>query len=170
MTRTSQIAIEQGSDLIPWLSFGASVILAMITLWYVILTSRMLKQSRLVEDARKRQQVENQASQIAAWVSASTVDDRNVTVETTLLNPTSQAVYDVRVAVVDMNGGALPASPYSVAVLGPGDKLVREVRSRLPPNAGGSLRTVLAFVDGQGFRWRRAEDGKLAEDARKPNA
>jgi hypothetical protein len=170
MTPTHQIVIEKGSDLVPWLSFGASVILALITLWYVILTSRMLKQSQLVEATRKRQQVERQASQIAAWVSSSAVEDRQVIVATTLFNPTSQAVYDVRVTIVDMNGGPLPSPPYSVAILGPGDRLVHEVRCRLPPNAGGSLRTTLVFVDGQGLRWRRAEDGKLVEDTNDTSA
>ena len=47
--------------------------------------------------------------------------------------------------------------------LGPGDRLTHSVRCRLPPNAGGSLRTALTFTDGQGIIWRRAEDGRLVE-------
>jgi cytoskeletal protein RodZ len=160
MTNTPKIIVEN-SSLIPWLSLGASAILALITLWYVILTSQMLKQSQAIEAARKKAQVEGQASQIAAWVSSSAVEDRQVTVQTTLLNPTSQAVYDVEVSVVDMDGGALPSAPHSVAVLGPGDRLVNETRCRLPPNAGGSLRTSLTFVDNRGIRWQRGEDGEL---------
>jgi hypothetical protein len=163
MKLTDPVVVSNGSDLIPWLSFGASVILALITLWYVILTARMLKQSQMVEATRRRQQFESQASQIAAWVSSSAVADRDVSVETTLFNPTSQAVYDVRVVVVDMNGGVLPSPPYLVAILGPGDRLTHSVRCRLPPNAGGSLRTALTFTDGQGIIWRRAEDGRLVE-------
>ncbi len=161
MKATPQIIIEN-SSLIPWLSLGASVVLALITLWYVILTSRILKQSRAVEAERKEAQVESQASQIAAWVSFSAVEDRQVTVRTTLLNPTSQAVYDVEVKVADMSGGELPLAPHSVAVLGPGDRLVNETRCRLPPNAGGSLRTSLTFVDNRGIQWQRGEDGGLS--------
>jgi hypothetical protein len=156
-----QVVVEKGSDLVPWLTFGASIILALITLWYVILTARILKQSRLVEAARDRRLVESQASQIAAWVSSSAVEDRQVTVETTLLNPTSQAVYDVEVTVVDMNGGLLSSGPHLVAVLGPGGRLTNEALCRLPPHAGGSLRASLTFVDGQGLKWRRGEDGTL---------
>jgi hypothetical protein len=154
-------AIVENSGLIPWLSLGSSVILALITLWYVILTSRILKQSREVEAARKEAAVADQASQIAAWVSFSAVEDRQVTVRTTLLNPTSQAVYDVQVTVFDMDGGILPSPPHSVPVLGPGGSLVNEIRCRLPANAGGSLRTSLTFVDNRGVQWRRSEDGGL---------
>jgi hypothetical protein len=164
MKVTHQIVIEKGSDLIPWLSLGASVVLALITLWYVILTSRMLRQAQLVEGVRERQQVESQASQIAAWVSSSAVEERQVTLETTLFNPTSQAVYDVQVAVMDMSGGPLSSAPHSVPVLGPGDRRIHHLRCRLPSNAGGSLRTTLVFTDGKGLRWRRREDGVLMRD------
>lgn len=163
MIATSQIVVQSGSDLIPWMSLGASVILALITLWYVILTSQMLKQSQSIETARKRAEIEKQASQIAAWVSSSAVQDRQVSVETTLFNPTSQAVYDVVVAVVDMSGGTLSLQPHSVAVLGPGERLINKGRCGLPPHAGGSLRASLAFVDGQGRKWRRDEMGSLVE-------
>lgn len=165
MTASPVIVVQSGSVLIPWLSFGSSVILALITLWYVILTARMLKQSQSVEAARQREQVERQASQVAAWVSASEVEDRQVTVETTLLNPTSQAVYDVQVVVVDMSGGKLTLTPHSVAVLGPGARLTNKGRCSLPAQAGGSLRASLAFVDGQGRKWTRDENGSLVEIA-----
>lgn len=161
MTASPQIVVQNGPNLIPWLSFGSSAILALITLWYVILTARILRQSQAVEAARQREQVASQASQVAAWVSSSAVEDPQVTVETTLLNPTSQAVYDVKVTVVDMSGGALALAPHSVAVLGPGQRLTHTGRCSLPPNAGGSLRASLAFVDGQGKKWVRDHNGSL---------
>jgi hypothetical protein len=163
MTSTHVTVVEKTSDLVPWLTFGASVLLALITLWYVVITARILRQSQAVELARNLQIVQAQAGTIAAWVSNSEVDNQYVTVTTTLSNPSSQAIYALELTIVDLDGGELPAPPFMVPVLGPDERKIHKVSCSLPARASGALRASFKFVDGQGVRWRRNELGTLEQ-------
>lgn len=155
--------IKELDPLVPWLNLASSLFLAIITLWYVAITAKTLRQAQTVEDDRQRRARREQAAAIAAWVRKSEVDGDRASVEIVVRNPTSQPIYALQLSLYDTSGGSLPATIHTPQLLGPDEERCLEVRSPIPDNASGDLRLALGFVDSSGSTWIRGADGSLTE-------
>lgn len=155
--------IKELDPLVPWLNLASSLFLAIITLWYVAITAKTLRQAQTVENDRQTRARREQAAAIAAWVRKSEVDGDRVGVEILVRNPTSQPIYALKLSLHDTSGGSLPVTIHTPQLLGPGEERRLEVRSPIPENASGDLRLALRFVDSSGSTWLRGADGSLAE-------
>lgn len=149
------------AGILGWLTAGSSVILAIITLAYVVLTQRLLRQAEAVEANRRKREAASQASAISAWVSKAEVLGNAARLELSARNPTDQAIYDLRVAIFDSASGLLVDGMFDSRTLGPEEAASIDTTVQLPRTASGNLRTSVSFTDGQGVSWRRTETGEL---------
>lgn len=140
----------------------ASVAVMMATLWYVVLTQGILKQSHRVEAARNAQQQRAQASLVAAWVGSAQVTSRQADVVILMLNTSPQPVYTMTCTIYDAQAGSLGVK-VERPILPPGARVEKQLRvPALPQTASGDLRTIVSFTDASGERWHRDQTGQLS--------